>query len=92
MKKYLLCVLPFAACWLLARVYLHLEPFDGMPGEGNVYRSEGTLQYLASRWHFIGIIMSTMMFFVLAIEDIFEWMEKRREQRMLERSRNRGPR
>jgi len=84
MKKYLLVLLPFTVCSLLAYIYGSIEPKD-YPHPTYPYRTPGILHYLSNTWFIIGIVLSILLFILLIIEDAFSFIEKKLEERRLKK-------
>jgi len=68
MKKYLIVLLPFIVCSILALIYGNLEP-KNFPDPIYPYRTPGMLQYLSTRWFIIGAVVSILLFILFLIED-----------------------
>jgi hypothetical protein len=82
MKKYLIALLPFIICSMLAVFYANLEP-KGFPDPTYPYRTPGTLQFLSSRWFIIGLVLSLLLGILLGMEDLFKFIEKKLFERRL---------
>jgi hypothetical protein len=91
MKKYLLTPLPLIICTIISFFYANKEPHD-YPHPSYPYSTEAVLSYLSSRWFIIGIVLSVIFLCILLIEDLFDYIEKKKEQRFLKLPENRdGP-
>jgi len=80
MKKYLIVLVPFIVCSILAIIYGNLEPKD-YPDPIYPYRTPEMLQYLSSRWFIIGSVVSSLLFILFLIEDGSKWIERKLSER-----------
>ncbi len=85
MKKYLIGLLPFIVCLLLGVYYASLEP-KGFPDPTYPYRTPVMLQYLSSRWIIIGIVLSSILYIIILIEDISKYIEKKLWERRIKKN------
>ena len=77
MKKYLLVPEVFLICVALSLFVGSREPSDNV----NPYQTEGALSWAANQWLLIGVVFSVVAAAVLVIDDLFSWLERRREKR-----------
>jgi len=76
MKKYLVALIPFIVCSLLAILYGNLEPKD-YPDPRYPYRTGFVLEYLPSRWFLIGVVLSILFFIIILAEDLSASLQKK---------------
>jgi H+/Cl- antiporter ClcA len=84
MKKYLLALIPFAACSLLSVLFGVMEPRD-YPDNSYPYGTQQFLDYYQTSWFFIGVAISASLAGIVAIEDVSSRIEKYREHRQRQR-------
>lgn len=76
MKKYLIALIPFVVCSMLAYIYVNMKPAD-YPDPTYPYRPPEMLSYLSSNWFVIGVVLSFLCFILLLIEDVFKFVDKK---------------
>ena len=83
-RRYLWTLIPFVVCSLLSLLYMNLEPAE-YPHPMYPNRSQEILDYFTSRWFMIGIIISSVLAAILAIDDMFSYLGKFFERRQLKK-------
>ena len=83
-RRYLWTLIPFILCSILSLLYTNLEPKD-YPDPMYPTRSQDLLDYLSSRWFMIGIIISSVLAAIMAIEDVFSYVGKFFERRQFKK-------
>jgi hypothetical protein len=84
MKKYLIALLPFIICSILALIYGNLEP-KVYSDPTYPYRTSAMLQYLSSRWLIIGAVVSILFLILVLMEDASKWIEKKLLERRIKK-------
>jgi hypothetical protein len=77
MKKYLIALIPIIVCTILAVIYGNVQPTD-FPDQSYPYRTPEMLSYLSSRWFLIGLVLGALCFIIILVEDVFDFIEKKR--------------
>jgi hypothetical protein len=86
MIKYLAALIPFIVCTVFAFTYGNISPKD-YPDVSYPYRTPEMLSYLSSRWFLIGVVLSGLSFIIILLEDVFEFIEKKRIERSINKSK-----
>ena len=81
-RKYLLCLVPLAAC-LAISLAMHLRQPADPHDELYLYRSPEMLAYLRNAWLLIGVIVSGVLLVCVAIDDAFRRGENAAERRRI---------
>lgn len=80
MKRYLAALIPFVVCSLISLLFYYSEPKD-YPDPSYPYITPEYMIYFTNRWLWIGVVVSALFLIVLALEDIFDFMDKRRQKK-----------
>ena len=86
LRKYLVAPVPLIVCSLLSLIYKNLPPIEH-PTITSPLRDPETLSYLSRVWFLIGIVLSILFFIFILMDDISDFIEKKKWERILKKER-----
>jgi hypothetical protein len=66
---------------IIILIYNLIQPSDDFTKLTYPYRTPKMLYYLKSRWFIFGLVLTGVFFFIIVIEDVFSFIEKKVKER-----------